>query len=246
MRGLFAGLWVIAAYSMQASAAIPTSASPGGISVSPVRVDLRPGRRAEAVVLTNTGTSRRVIEAQVMHWTQVNGEDRYEPTRELLANPGRFSLEPGTSQTVRIGRSTSAPALGNVEAAYRVYFQELENEAPTLDNGLKFALRIGVPVFVLPTATVQPQLAWVLSRESDGSLRLRAQNRGTQHARLADVRLKDASGGEWPIDGFRYVLPGQWQEWRVASRRAPRQLPQRLDVLTESGRVEHDIGAGSH
>lgn len=261
MRVLIAGLWVVAAYSMNASATPPSANStgggrqqaipdqapalgvvPGGILVSPVRVDLHPGRRAEAVVLTNTGTSRRTIEVQAMRWTQIDGDDRYEPTHELLANPTRFSLEPGASQTVRIGRPSSAPAVGGSEQAYRVYFQELDAE-PTVGQGLMFALRIGVPVFVLPAAAVQPQVDWALSRESDGGLRLRARNRGNQHARLADLRLKDASGGEWPLDGFRYVLPGQWQEWRMPPGQAPRQLLQRLAVLTENGRTEHDIAA---
>lgn len=242
MRGFVVGLWLVASCALSVSAMPPAG---GGVSVSPVRVDLRPGRRAEAITLTNTGTSRRTIEVQTMRWTQMDGEDRYEPTRELLANPQRFSLEPGASQIVRIGRPSSAPALRGNEVAYRVYLQETER-AELSSGGLQFALRIGVPVFVLPEASVKPQVDWVLNRDDDGGLRLRARNTGSQHARLADLRLQDASGGEWPLDGFRYVLPGQWQEWRVVPAQAPRQLPQRLAVLTENGRVEHDVGADTH
>lgn len=244
MRALLLVL-LAAAYSLNTSAAEPTGATPGGISISPVRVDLTAGRRAEALTVTNTGAYRRTVEAAVFRWTQVDGQDRYEPTRELLANPPLFFIEPGATQTVRIGRPASAPVPKTSEAAYRVYFQETQSAQPQEGSGLKFALRIGVPVFVLPDTKVQPVLTWNLNRDADGGLRLRVSNTGAMHARLADLRLKDGVGGEWPLDGFRYVLPGQWQEWLLPAAQAPERLPSRLSVLSESGRAEHELGAVS-
>lgn len=234
---------VVAAAS--AADSTTTTAAGGGISISPVRVDLSAGRRAEALTVTNNGAYRRTVEAVAFRWTQSDGEDRYEPTRELLVNPPLFFLEPGATQTVRIGRPASVPAPKTSEAAYRVYFQETQSAQPQQGSGLKFALRIGVPVFALPDAKVQPVLRWNLNRDADGGLRLRVSNAGMLHARLADLRLKDVAGGEWPLDGFRYVLPGQWQEWLLPAAHAPERLPSRVSLLSESGRAEHEFGAVS-
>lgn len=245
MRGLWLCAMAVAAYSLNASAADTTSVTPGGISISPVRVDLAPGRRAEALTVTNTGAHRRTIEVEVLRWSQVNGEDRYEPTREVLANPPLFFIAPGASQTVRVGRPGSAKDPSKDEVAYRVYFRETQPPEPSDGNGLKFALRIGVPVFVRPTAAALPQMHWALNRDAEGHLRLRADNRGAMHVRLADLRLKDVAGGEWPLDGFRYVLPGAWQEWVLTADQAPSVMPQKLSALTESGRTEFDLGTSA-
>lgn len=245
MRGLWIFWMAAAACSLNASAADTTSVTPGGISISPVRVDLAPGRRAEAVTVTNAGAYRRTIEVEVLRWSQVNGEDRYEPTREVIANPPLFFIAPGASQTVRVGRPASAKDPSKDEAAYRVYFRETQPPEPSDGNGLKFALRIGVPVFVRSAATVRPEMRWTLNRDAEGSLRVRADNRGAMHARLADVRLKDVAGGEWPLDGFRYVLPGAWQEWVLPADQVPAVMPQTLSALTETGRTEYGLGASA-
>lgn len=213
----------------------------GGLAVVPVRVDLAPGRRAEAVTLTNTGAARRTVEVQAFAWAQENGKDIYTPTDELLANPPLFHLQPGASQIVRIGRPAGAKPAAGPERAFRVFFSEVP--APQAANGLRLALRIGIPVFVAGHAG-KAELYWAATRHADHSLTLQVANRGTAHARVANLSvLGDDPSEDLRADGFRYVLPGASQTWRLMP---PRPLPlglMRLSALTEGGRAEFELVA---
>ncbi len=207
-----------------------------GLSISPVRVDLSATRKADAITVVNTGAARKVLETEVLLWTQVNDEDAYAPAVDLRANPSRLSLEPGATQIVRVGLVRSAMVPQVTEGAYRVYFHELPQDEGDTGSQLKFALRIGIPVFVRPAQAAKPQVSWTASRENDG-LKLVAVNRGGMHARLADVRVHSL-GGEVIADGFRYVLPGASRTWRI-----PQFTDQPLSVsaLGENGRTEFGL-----
>ncbi len=211
-----------------------------GLSISPVRVDLSASHRADAITIVNTGPTRKTIETDVLNWIQVNGEDVYGPATDLRANPPRVSIEPGATQIVRVGLIRSAVLPADTENAYRIYFREIPQPDETAGGELKFALRIGVPVFVRPAQPAKPELAWT-SRTENGALKLIATNRGRLHARLADVRVRSLAG-EIAADGFRYVLAGSSREWQI-----PQFADQALSVsaLSESGRTEFGIEAQS-
>ncbi|MEK6805838.1 MAG: molecular chaperone [Pseudomonadota bacterium] len=222
-------------------AGLAIAADAPGLSISPVRVDLSAGHKADAITVTNTGPTRKVLETEVLRWTQVNGEDVYEPATDLRANPPRLSVEPGATQIVRVGLIRTAVLPEVTEGAYRIYFQEVPQVEEAAGSQLKFALRIGIPVFVRPAQAAKPELAWTHRREN-GALKLIAANRGQLHARVADVRARTLAG-EVVAEGFRYVLPGASREWSI-----PQFSDQPLSVsaLGELGRVEYRLEASAH
>jgi P pilus assembly chaperone PapD len=74
-----------------------------------------------------------------------------------------------------------------------------------------------VPVFLSPTLSARPQLAWSAARRDSGFV-LTVANRGPVHERLSGLRVTSggaAVGGPDPL--FGYVLPGTSRSWTVPS-----------------------------
>lgn len=186
----------------------------GGISVSPVRLDLGHGQRSAAVTIAN-GAAERVVQVEAFRWTRAGGEDVYTPADELIVNPPMFRLAAGAKQVVRVGLVAPGAARAG-EQAYRVYFQEVPDpsDAVAAATQLKMVLRLGVPVFVAPDPAAS-ELRWTARRIGEG-LRLELTNAGNVHARLADLSVAPAGAGAKPVasaPGQRYVFPGETYAW---------------------------------
>lgn len=218
------------------------AATPGGLTLNPVRLDLQAQQRGGAVTLTNDSAQRRAIEVEVMAWSQPEGEEQYRPTADLLVNPPLFYLEPGASRVVRIGRPAAQRSAPTQELTYRVYFREVLPKPTATDQALRVALRLGIPVFIASEKPGHSDLRWQLQRREDGSLNLRADNRGSLHARAADVRIADAAGNVVArAEGFRYLLAGAWQQWRLPATELPSATDLRVVTLTETGVREYPL-----
>ena len=102
--GLLASAAVFGLPSMPAHA--------GSFSISPIRLDLSAGARTAALTVRNDA-QEVLVQAEMMLWEQVDGEDRLTPTRDLLVSPAVFTLPPKGSQLVRV-------ALRNVPAGVNV------------------------------------------------------------------------------------------------------------------------------
>jgi fimbrial chaperone protein len=174
----------------------------------------------------------------VVTWTQREGSDVYAATREILATPPIFTVAPGASQLVRIGLRRDADA--GRELAYRVFLQELPPPAKADFKGLRVALRMGIPVFVLPPTAVAPLLQW-RAEAAQGGVSLSLKNEGNAHVQLTDLRLVLPAGGELAREQMStYVLPGQSRGWRF-NRSAPAGASLRLSARTDGGDLETDV-----
>lgn len=196
--------------------AVPNSAAAGAFTIAPVRVELGPGKRTEALTVRNEEDRPVLIQLATYAWSQVDGEDRLEPTTEALATPPVFTLQPGGQQIVRVAlRRAAAPAQ---ELQYRLVLQEVPSEAPLEVSGLKVALRLSLPVFVRPAAgAATPELRWRATRVSGERLTLVAENSGNAHAQIIDFELAPAGQPGQRIEGMqsRYVLPGSRVQWTL-------------------------------
>lgn len=193
--------------------AVQAGPAAGGISVSPVRVDLGAAQRSAALTIIN-GDVERFVQVEALRWRRSENEDHYTPADELIVNPPLFKLAPGAKQVVRLGLTEPAGARAD-ERAYRVYFQDVPQETAAAGSGthLQMVLRLGVPVFVAPDV-VRPQLHWSAGRTVDG-FRLVLQNRGNVHARLTDlaVRVPAESAPIASAPALRYIFPGESSAW---------------------------------
>ncbi|HKY91750.1 MAG TPA: molecular chaperone [Nevskiaceae bacterium] len=226
MRALLLGALLLAA-----SAA---SASPGGFTVSPVRLDLAPGARATSITLLNDGDLPKTVQVEAFRWTQVDGEDRYEPVTDLVVNPPVFKLSPKGRQVIRAGFRGGAPS-GAQEIAYRLYFQELADDTSAFEGGLRMLLRIGVPLFVAPASTAPATTAWRVIGAGTPDAQLEVANHGNTHLRLSSLAVLDRDGRTFDLPGFAYVLPGQTRRWTLPRDPAP---PLRVVAQSDLGALD--------
>src|SRR5690606_1737100 len=115
----------------------------------------------------NLGSEPVIIHQSLVSWTQVDGENVYVPTDNVISSPPIFTLPGGESQVVRIGLVATADS--SVEQAYRAFLQEVPPQPTDDGQTVQIALRIGIPVFVAPATATTPALDWALEdRGGDG------------------------------------------------------------------------------
>ena len=235
--------------SVLASAAalwLPPSLA-GSFSISPLRVELSAQASTAALTIRNEEDAPALVQVETLLWSQSAGEDKLEPTQDLLVSPTVFTLPARGSQLVRVAlRGAADPTR---ELSYRVILQEVPPEASPDFTGLRVALRLSIPVFVAPAASAKPDLAWSAVRDASGAIVLRADNSGGAHARVLSFTLTPESGtGAVLQDSVAtYILPGQHRTWTLQNNNKTRDdstasaARYRLKANTEHGEVVAEL-----
>jgi fimbrial chaperone protein len=191
------------------------SAGAGTFTISPLRVDFT-GTPGTAVLTVRNGEAGSVVvQAGGWSWSQEDGQDAIEPSRDLLVSPAVFTLAPGGSQLVRVALRRTPDATR--ELSYRMVLQEVPQAASPGFTGLQVALRLSIPVFVAPLAPSAPDLAWTARSDASGRTTLTARNLGTANARIHRLALQtaDARTTLFELPGLAYVLPGASRDWAI-------------------------------
>lgn len=195
---------------------IAAGAQAGALTVTPVVVTLDDKTHSAALTIKNEGDEVRIIQTELMRWTQKDGADVQTPSRDMLVNPPMATLQPGQTQTVRIGLKRNT---GNAqELAYRLYLTEVPPPSEHF-MGLRIVLRLGVPVFVSPNTTPSTRLGWHAVRTPNGALLLTVLNDGNRHLRVDSFKIIDpgthrALGASRP--GPFTLLAGQARRYSLA------------------------------
>ncbi|MFA5121217.1 molecular chaperone [Zavarzinia sp.] len=229
-------LWPALALAAVIGAATTVPAAASSIQVSPIRVELSADQPVLAVYVTNNGSNSLLVQASVESWTQVGGEDRHAPTRDVLVNPPQFRLAPGEKQILRYGLVNRQLGSGGIEASYRAFLQEIPETPPVGGATLQTVLRISIPVFIAPAGGAKPAGAW--SSPAPGVLRY--QNTGNVHLQLGKMRVVSGAKTLATIDVGGYVLAGQSHDWQLSGLGA---LPAGAHVVAESdaGAVDQSV-----
>ena len=181
---------------------MPIGVSAASLSVAPLRIVLTPQRPVASLTMGNTDETQEVsVQAEVLAWSQEDGRDVYQPTREVLVNPSIFRLPPGGRQIVRLGLQVPA---GAAERSYRVFLRQLPRDQALATDGaggakLQTLLRIGVPIFV-PPLQLRQALQWRLQAGGTGeggrNYRLMLDNQGSEHIQLTQLVVRREGGAE--------------------------------------------------
>jgi fimbrial chaperone protein len=228
--------------------ALPLAATAGSLRVGPTRIDLSPRHPVAVLEVENTGDSATLAQVDALAWTQNAGQESLEPTAELLATPLVMNLAPGETQKVRVGLREPAGAAN--ERSYRVIVGEV-NPTYLASAGLRFAVRISVPVFASSRgpqtdgAADTTALNWRLRPDIGGCGRVEITNESDYHEHVIHAELIGADGQLlWNSDAPDYVLAGSQQTLAppVCMPASPRGV--RLRLTTESRSVTLPPPAG--
>jgi len=195
---------------------IAAGAQAGSLTVNPVIVTLDDKTHSAALTVKNEGDEARVIQTELVRWTQKDGADLQSPTRDILVNPPMATLQPGQTQTVRIGLKRGAD--NAQELAYRLFVTEVPPPSD-FSTGLRIALRLGIPVYVLPRAKQSAKLGWQAARSQNGKLLLTVLNDGNCHLRVNSFKIIDAGTGRAlgaSKSGSFTLLAGQARQYSLA------------------------------
>jgi fimbrial chaperone protein len=241
MRDFRASAFRLAAGTLVGSLAAAGIAAASSFNIAPIRVEMDRGHQTSVVTLHNEGDGPVTVQVQSVAWSQDEGGDRYEATRDLLVTPPVFVVPAKGDQIVRIARRATIDSPR--EQAYRLFFQEVPDAAPQNFNGLKIALRIGVPVFVAAPTSAPNDLSWRASWLADGSLRVEATNRGLAHVQITDFAIESGiSAVVARIGGSRYLLAGTQASWTVsAPAEVDHAAPLRIRGYSDRGDLVADV-----
>ena len=196
------------------------TANAGSFTVNPVRLTLSATQTVAAVTIKNVGSEATVVQLETSSWTQHEGQDALASTDEILATPPIITVPPGASRIIRVGlRRAPDPQR---ELTYRLFLREVPPPEP-IAQGLRVALLISMPVFVVPPHIPGPQVDWRATRTPDGNIRLQARNTGRSHIQLGQLEIDTASGGSTVAtrNMADYLLPDNGREWTVTAKNAP-------------------------
>jgi fimbrial chaperone protein len=222
-------------------------ASAGSFNISPLRMELSQQATTAALTVRNHDAAPVIVQAEAYAWSQVDGEDRLEATRDLLVSPAVFTLPPDGAQLVRVALRRSADP--RRELSYRLVLLEVPPQAKPDFTGLTVALKLSLPVFVAALSPSPAELAWSASRNAGDEFVIGAANGGETHARIMSFTLTPLTGTAGPLQQpvASYVLPGAARSWTIdtnndntngSTATADRY---RLKANTERGEVDAEL-----
>lgn len=211
----------------------------GSFSVSPVRVTLSADKPVVAMTVQNSESEPTVVQLELVQWSQQNGQDVYTPTKDLLATPPIFTLPANGRQIIRIG--FRKPLDSSNEAAYRIFLHEIPGPPKPGFQGLRVALKVGVPIFIPAKQAAQNQLSWAAKTSANHQLKISASNVGNTHTQILSIKILLPNGSELVSQQLaHYVLPGQTKEWTFKPEQMP-VGPLRLLAKTDAGDMQAEI-----
>jgi len=191
----------------------PAAAS--SFTVSPIQIDLGAGHRTAVVTVHSDQDESMLLQAQVLAWSQPGGVDALVDTSEVLVTPAVFTLAAHGQQVVRIALRTDPDRV--LERDFRLIVQEVPGAVQPNFTGLNIALRMSLPVFVLPAGKVAPAVAFSADWDAvSHQLSVVATNSGSAHIQFRGLEARldaNTEGSGWRDPVLKYVLPGSRMTW---------------------------------
>lgn len=181
----------------------------GSFQVNPVQIVLQPGKTISSLTIRNVDAQPVSVRVLTYRWTQVNGNDVYTPTDDLIASPPIFTIPANAKQLVRVGLRRRTPG-----AAYRVILEEIPR--PSKENVIQVALRLNLPMYVLTSAGAKPAVRWSASRDAEGNIIFEGRNDGAAHAQITAIAQVDPAGKRTALTtSMGVILPASMRRWNV-------------------------------
>ena len=213
-------------------AAYPLPADANGIAVGQTTIVFHNGQDAHALTVMDPGAESVRVQARLFRWH--GGDlDTYEPTGDIGFSPAIFTIEPGSTQIVRLVVQTQRTTQ---EAAYRLFVDELP--PPPRADKIQLPVRLVIPVFVEGTHPAgPPSLVWTASMQA-GRLALTANNKGGMRARISDLGYRENGRDRMIAAGLAgYVLAGDRHVWNFPFRGTALEISAR----TEQGDIHQSV-----
>jgi fimbrial chaperone protein len=163
------------------------------LQVQPALVDITAPAGASTVTLRNAGERPINVQIRVFRWSQSNGVETLQPTDDVVASPPAVELAPGVAYVARIVRVAKRPVVG--EESYRLFIDELPDDAAAKSGTVKLLVRYSIPVFFAAPDRSPPDVSWSVVNV-DGQVVVFAKNAGVARMRISELKVRDEAGRE--------------------------------------------------
>jgi fimbrial chaperone protein len=191
-----------------------TPAKAGSLQVEPVLVDVTAPGAASTLSLRNVGTATINAQIRVFRWSLVNGEEKLEPTDDVVASPPTVVLAPNAKNIARIVRVSKQPVVG--EESYRLLIDQLPDLSQQKNGAINLMVRYSIPVFFGAAGKKIPAVVWSVAVKGD-KVTLAARNTGDRRLRISALTLRDANGRNVSLgNGLAgYALGQSTKSWTI-------------------------------
>jgi len=124
------------------------TAAASTLNVSPVRIELSPTVSTAVLTLRNPEDAPVTVQATPAAWSQADQQDQLTDTHDVLVTPPLFTIPPKGHQIVRVALLRKPDA--SRELDYRLVLAEIPPPGTPESTGLRFALRITMPITTVP------------------------------------------------------------------------------------------------
>jgi fimbrial chaperone protein len=207
------------------------------VLVSPLRVSFKSEQQSEIVSIRNTSKETFTVQPKIMKWSQKDGKDVFEPTRDLLVAPPLVDVAAGESQVIRVALKRP-PEPGN-ELTYRLFIQQVVAPQKQSTTALAFSWNLSLPIFVTTAdSSAVASLKWNGS-VSGKTMTLTAVNSGSMHVQVKKLRVESSAGVSASEQMF-YLLPAQQLKLAVP---IPAGLGKSVTLIadTDAGEMKQEV-----
>lgn len=175
------------------------------IGLSPTQILLSPSNKTGVLTVINNDTKPVNLQLDAKSWDMnENGEFIETDTGDFIFYPKTLTIKAKEQATIRVGYVSDFP---NAEKPYRLYINEIpvitqaEPEKNKLNIGLSTAMRISMPVYVVPMNEVPaPQVELGNIKADNQKLRIGVKNLTAYHVDLKKVSAKLLKGSSTLVD----------------------------------------------
>ena len=237
------------------SLVVPLCALAGSLRVGPTRLELSVRHPVAVLEVQNTGDQATLAQLDAFGWTQAGTVDLLDSTEDLITTPLVLNLAPGETRRVRVG--LREPNRAMVERSYRLFVREIP-PAALPESGLRFAVRIGVPVFALPGdlrgaavggadgGGTPAEVTWHWLPDLHGCASVQVFNPSARHDRVLAAEILNGSGEVlWRASEPVYVLAVSKRSLQPALCAPSLQEATTLRLATESHTFDLPVEAPS-
>lgn len=229
---MFNKLITFCAVTILACLAWASAAHAGAYRISPLGLTFTPssgGSRTLSLDLINVGKEPIVLQISAVVWQQVDGVDKYTPTKDLFFAPPIVTVQPLQKKTIPV--RIRVPADVNLEKTYRVFIEEQASPNNIRTNaGMDFRARFGLPIFIKAARSSKQLPEYIATQESDRVITLRVKNTSGAHVRVNKIELypriytkeeqfnNPVAVADRSVQGSAYVLNNNEAIWRLEAK----------------------------
>ncbi len=191
--------------------------SAGSLQVEPVLIDVTaPGAAASSVTLRTVGAAPINAQIRIFRWSLENGQEKLEPTEDVVASPPAVTLASNGQYMTRIVRVSKRLITG--EESYRLLVDQLPDLSQQKNGAVNLLVRYSIPVFFGAPDKKSPMVSWSLAVKG-GKITLMARNSGERRLRISALSLRDANGKNISLgNGLAgYALGQSTVSWAIPS-----------------------------